>query len=410
MHPDTEFIYPLRCRPRTALLILAFLHFLVDFYGGLLTPLPQPTLTAHLHTDLGYITLLIGSAALLANLVQPLSGWLLPPKGLPWLLLVTPLIAACAALIGLTSSFVLTAVLLCLSGIGIGLLHPEGSLAAHSLGGRHAGAAVGLFMSIGYFGFAMGGMAGGIWAEAWQLRRFWILALPALLGTGLAAWAGLHQLKGHVDTDEVNEDHFVSYAPIFGLAVFTATTMCLLIRFLTILLVRRFPDSAPQAWGGASIFATGVTGALGACLWGLFSDRYGPPRLLLGLNLAALPFLALLLSARQIFWVPVWCLCLGLTIGSSFPLVVIQARKARGLTQRLRMGLTIGGGWGIGEVVFMSGGAYLNRFPADDPKPVVHILSACGLMMVLNIALLLQQRTSGSRATASAPVGVQFSA
>ncbi|MDZ4199794.1 MAG: MFS transporter [Kiritimatiellia bacterium] len=382
----------IRCSPKTALLLLALLHFLVDFYGGLLTPLPQPTLTQHLGVDIGRVAALIGIAAVLANVVQPLSGWLLPSRGLPMLLVLAPLTAAAAVGIGLTRSFPLVAVLLGLSGIGIGLLHPEAALAAHSLGGRRVGAAVGFFMAMGYLGFASGGMVGGLWAHHWQLRYFWLLAAPAILGVGLAIRAGLHRMEGHISPLREEEPGRIPFAPVLAMAVSVATTMCLLVRFLTLFLVRRFPDAAAQAWGGSAVFATGITGAAGAFLWGMAADRHGAHRVLMALNLAGIPALFFFLKTPAIHWTPLWGLLLGATVGSAFPLVVVLARGARGLSQRLRIGLAIGGGWGLGEIAFILGGKYLGQFPATDPRPAEKVLALCSALMLCTALLAFLQR------------------
>ena len=76
------------------LLILTFLHFAVDFAGGLQIPLPEPTLTGHLGARLPLIAAIIGGTAILANAIQPLSGWLMPERGIPKLLVAAPLVAA----------------------------------------------------------------------------------------------------------------------------------------------------------------------------------------------------------------------------------------------------------------------------------------------------------------------------
>ena len=68
---------------------------------------------------------------------------------------------------------------------------------------------------------------------------------------------------------------------------------------------RRFPGEAGQGWGGAAVFASGITGAAGAFLWGMLADRRGPTRVLLGLQLAAIPFVWLLLATPRIELAPV---------------------------------------------------------------------------------------------------------
>lgn len=376
-----------RRHPLAALLVLVFLHFLIDFYGGLLIPLPQPTLTTHLNASIGLVALLIGGWALLVNLIQPLSAFFLPRRGLPGLLLWAPLAAACTSLIGISASFPFVTLMLLVAALGVGILHPESALAVQSLGGRHAGAAVGLFMAAGYFGFASGSMVAGIWVELQGLNFFWLLGLPALLVMAAVACCGLHRLEGHITLEEPPADRPIGFPSVFGLGIGVAVTMSLLVRFITIYLVRRFPDAPAQGWGGATVFATGITGAIGAFGWGYLSDRIGAARVLTWLTAAAIPLMWQLTRVAALSWAPIWGLAIGLTVGSAFPLVVVLARQARGGSQRLRMGLVIGGSWGLGETLFILGGYYLDRFPETDPEPVLHVLRLCLPLLAVTAAL-----------------------
>ena len=90
MHPR-----PMLQSARARLVILTLVHFTVDFYGGLTIPLPEPTLVRHLGVALPRVALLIGMCAIVVNLIQPLSGWLLPKRGMPSLLWAAPLAARC---------------------------------------------------------------------------------------------------------------------------------------------------------------------------------------------------------------------------------------------------------------------------------------------------------------------------
>ncbi len=376
-----------RRHPLAALIILVALHFFIDFYGGILVPLPQPTLTSHLNANIGVIAVLIGGWALLVNIIQPLSAWILPRRGLPILLLLAPFAAAFTTLIGLTQSFPVIIVLLFISAMGVGILHPEAALAVQSLGGRHAGAAVGLFMAAGYFGFASGSMAAGLWAEIHGLNLFWLLFLPALVVMVAVAWSGLHRLQGHITVNETPAEKPVGFLPVLGIGIGVAVTMCLLVRFIPILLVREFPGEPAQGWGGATVFATGITGAIGAFAWGYLADRIGAARILTWLNAAAVPLVWQLTLVSRLQWAPLWGLAIGATVGSAFPLVVVLARQARGVSQRLRMGLVIGGAWGLGETIFILGGHYLGSFPENDPAPVARILSLCMPLLAANALL-----------------------
>ena len=391
------------------LIILALVHFTVDFYAGMLIPLPEPTLTRHLGLNLASVALLLGGTAIIVNLVQPLSGWILPKRGLPILLLLGPCAAAVIACIGLTHSVFLVAAMLVVGSIGIGIVHPEGALAAHSLAGSRKGLGVSIFLSGGYFGFALGSLVSGWWAESHShdLARLWVLTLPALVVVALVLLSGLHRLQGHAEEDTSPQVGMLPFTLVLALAVSIALTVSIVVRFATIFLVRSFPDQRPQAWGGATVAAMGVSGALAASLWGHLSDRFGSARLIFVMQLLCAPFLYLFLHVKSPSYAPVWAIGFGATIGAVCPLCIVLARQSRGLAQRLRMGLAIGGAWCTGEVAFILGGKYVALFPDDAVRPVAAVLNLCwvflGAAVVLSAIVARREKAAIAATQAAGP-------
>jgi len=376
--------------PQARLLILTLAHFSVDFCGGLTIPLPEPTMVRHLGVGLPQVALLFGGFALIVNLVQPLAGWLLPRRGVPVLLAFGPAAAACVAFIGLTHSVWGISLMLATAALGVGVLHPEGALAAHRVAGGRKGLGMSVFMAGGYFGFATGSLVAGTWVEYRDqgLAHFWWLALPALLVTALVLLSGLHRVEGHGSARE-STDGVLPFWPVWALAICVAANMCLLVRFLPILLVRRFPLAAAQGWSGAAVFATGITGALGAFFWGHVTEHRSRGKAIALTQVLCIPFLYGLLNVRTPSVAPLWALGVGATMGGVFPLTVVLAREAHGCPERLRMGLSIGGAWGLGEVAFIIGGRYVGYFPAGAPEPVAAVLGGCWVLLGLTAVLAL---------------------
>ncbi len=375
---------------RARLLILTLTHFTVDFLGGLLVPLPEPTLVRHLGVGLPRVALLIGGCAIVINGVQPISGFLFPSTGLPLLLAAAPLAAALTTCIGLTTSYWGVASLLLIAGFGIGVLHPEGALAAHSVAGERKGLGVSIFISGGYFGYATGSLVGGLWAEMQNqdLTRLWILGLPVLLVVGLILASGLHKLEGHVEEDpDTVRGNGLPFLPILLLTFSIACTMCLFVRLVTIWLVRRFPGEPAQGWGGSTVFATGLAGALSGIFWGHVSDRFGRGRIIILAQFLGAFFFYRMLQVESPSRAPLWGLGIGLTLGGIFPLTVVLARESRGPGQRLRIGLAIGGAWGLGEVMFILAGRYIGSFPPAAAGPVTRSLAVCWITMIATVVL-----------------------
>jgi len=379
----------IRHSPMAKLIVLSLVHFCVDFYAGVIVPLPEPTLTRHLGVGLPMITLIIGCTAFLINLVQPLGGWLLPKRGIPVILLIAPPTAALAAAIGLTHSVAVTTGLLVLSSIAIGIVHPEAALASCTLSGRKQGLGMGFFISGGYLGFATGSLISGIWVERFNqdISHLWILSLPALGVVTLVLYVGLHRIQGHSQEDQNHPTNTVPFALTLTLAVCIAVFNLILVRLITIYLVRSFPGQDAQAWGGATVFALGITGALGAFLWGYFSDRFGCARMILMLSTVGIPFYYMFLRIDSPQLAPVLGAIIGLTLGGTFPLTVVLARRAKGTAHRLRIGLSIGGAWGTGELVFVLAGKYIGGFPPTEATPVMTVFKLCWVLIACSILL-----------------------
>lgn len=381
------------------LVILTGLHFTVDIYAGLVTPLCEPTLTQHLGVDLAKVAFLIGGSAIVINAVQPLSGFVLPERGAPLLLVLAPLAAAVVACIGLTSSYWGVGGMLLVAAIGIGVLHPEATLVAHSLAGRRKGLAMSFFLAGGYFGFALGSLVAGVWVEYHDqgLTRFWLLALPGVLAAVLALVFGLHRVYDDTDDEEsLHETGALPFGLVLALATAIAVNMCTVIRFLPIFMVRSFPGQDAQGWAGTAIFAIGLSSALGAFLWGHLSDRFGCGKVIVVAQILCAPFLYMLLHAVTPWTVPAWGIGVGATMGAVFPLSVVLARQSRGLGRRMRIGLAIGGAWGTGECCFILGGQYVGLFPEQSVGPVSTVLNACWFVLIATgILAIVVDRMAG---------------
>lgn len=368
---------------RARLCILAFLHFTVDFYGGVVRPLAQPTLMRHLAVGFGAVVLLIGISQVVVNAIQPLSAAFLPRRGMPSLLLACPLLAAMSAMIGLTSDYGGVAALLVLSALAIGMLHPETLLAAHALAGRRQGVGLALYISGGFFGFSSGGWVGAAWATRWGLAGFWLLALPALISAALVLASGMYRLHGHGESPTPEHvSHRIPFAVVFGLTAVVATCMDLVMMFITPYLVRRFGESA-QFWGGAEIFAFGLSGALASYLWGHVSENRRRCRTIALTQLAALPFLYLLIEIDRPEMAPVWGAVCGACMGGVIPLTVVLGRGAPGRASRLRAGMLVGGAFGVGSLVAVGAAQIVDMFPSDSAEPVAWALRAVMALVAL---------------------------
>lgn len=367
--------------------VLALAHLVADFYFGLAIPLPEPTLVRHLSVDLLGVMLILSAAAIVVNAIQPVAGAFLPKKGLPWLLAVTPLLATGISWIGLTRSYWAAALLFLTTACGVGLFHNEAVLTLQGLTRLRHGLSIAVFMSGGYFGVASGALVAGWWAQTFGLEKFWVWAFPGVALTLLVVGSGLHRFEPPAVESTGPEDRGgTSFGLVFGLSACVATANVIVMRLLPVYLVRAFGPTA-QVWSGAVFFAIGLAGALAAYAWGSLSHRFGYGRLVVAAWVLGTPFLYLLLHPGAPEMVVVWGPVFGFTIGGVFPLTVVLARSARGLSQRLRLGFVIGGSWGLGEVAAILLSKYIDRFGPTAVEPVATGLNLCWILVCATVLL-----------------------
>ena len=238
------------------------------------------------------------------------------------------------------------------------------------------------------------------------LAHFWMLGLPALLPVALVLRSGLHRLEGHVEEEKGKEAGVLPFLPVVGAAVCISLGYCLIVRLVTIFLVRSFPGQDAQGWGGTTVFAGGISVVLGAFVWGHFSDRFGRGRIIAVTQCLCAPFMYQLLHVKEVWLAPFWMSGVGFTMGAAFPLTVVLAREARGLTQRLRIGLVIGGAWGLGEIAFILGGKHVGRYPAGTVAPVSGVLNLCWFFLIGAAAMGVMISRMEGASDASDPLSV----
>jgi FSR family fosmidomycin resistance protein-like MFS transporter len=380
---------PFHRSPVFRIAVLIYAHFTVDFAGGLLLPLPDPTLIVQYQRSLADIMLVISGSALLVNLVQPMAGYLLAGRSIPGLLFLCPSLAALTALIGLSSQYWIFGVLLVLSGLGIGLLHPEGAATLQSLSTKRIGFATSAFMAAGFLGFSLGSLIGGWWAAHWGLAWFWILLLPGLAASILIRLSQADRVAHIEPISGINPKGRLPFSLVLPLSILIACSLGIIYRLIPIYYVRRFGAEA-QADAGTLLFLIGLSGTAGTFLWGFLSDRFGCGRLLALVYLVGAPWYYGIVGASSPEEAVIPAILFGFTIGGSFPLSIVLARKASSPSLRLRLGLCIGGAWGTGELLVILASRYIDRFPSDSFQGISDVLLLpWGLMAAVIVAALV---------------------
>jgi hypothetical protein len=263
---------------------------------------------------------------------------------------------------------------------------------------EHVG--VPFFLSGGFFGFSLGALVSTQWVERLGFASFPLLGLPAAGFLILFFFTGLHRVSIHEETPFVEppvKREPIGFGGVLVVGAFLATAMSILYVFLNVHLTApgRFGEDGLR-WGGWTLFLLGISSAIASYGWGMLGRRWGPFRVVTLSQMAYAPLLFFLLRAQSPTGLLLLAIPAGLLQGGAvFPVVATAARRSRGLTPGLRVGLMVGGCWGVGGLVSMGCGELLRR-----GVPVARLLDGVGIFALLAAASavwLSRERREGRR-------------
>jgi len=339
------------------LLALSGVHFIVDMLAAVLPPI-LPTIRSEFSLSLSAASAALVVLMLTANGVQIFSGHATANKSSPTLLslgvLVTISICALSLLsrsgMGLSGLILLAVV----SGCGIAVTHPESLRAIHGLNLIPPAVSTSIFMTGGYLGFASAGAVSTILVSRFGLKGLYLLALLPLLGV---AAIFLLKIRLAVESDadrKAPADPAFKILP-FWLVLVMAQPAAIGITIIATLLPTMLNELGfGLTFGGYSSTMYALGAASGAFIWGAMGHKKGELRCCVAAFLLTIPFLAAYLILAQHRWA-VWLLFgAGFCSIPAYVLIITLARSAKGLSLGLRMGLVVGGTWGMANLVFMA--------------------------------------------------------
>ncbi|ATL31977.1 MFS transporter [Streptomyces formicae] len=267
---------PARPRPRP-LTLLSLGHACVDIYQGAVAAL-VPFFVAERAYTYAAASGIVLAASLLSSVVQPLFGALTDKWRMPWLLPVSTLIGGIGvAFAGVSDDYVVTLVVVALSGVGVAAYHPEAARVARGAsGGSHTG--MSWFSLGGNLGFAAAPLLVSAVIATGGLRASPLLVVPALIGAALcvAALRGLKsgtEMHSSLRAEVEGRDDWASFAKLSGAIVCRSIVFIGLSTFVS-LYVRERTGGGDVA-GTAALFVLYLGGAVGTVAGGRLATRYG---------------------------------------------------------------------------------------------------------------------------------------
>jgi FSR family fosmidomycin resistance protein-like MFS transporter len=259
-------------------------------------------------------------------------------------------------LVNVPGAFMIISLLAVITGCGIAAAHPEGLRAVHDLDDIPSPISTAVFMTGGAFGFASGGLVGSFFVTLFGLKGLLCFAIPAIICVII-----VYSLKIRLAVEPAAKDSSeplegidnktaISFWPILCMAI-ASTSASVILVFLLPTRLKEF--GFERTFGGFSIMMFGMGGAVGSLAWSVIANKKGQLAVASISFFLGVPILLVYLLLMEHRLAAYLLFAAGFCSWAGYPLLVSISRKAHGLSLSMRMGLMVGGTWGISAMFEM---------------------------------------------------------
>lgn len=287
---------------RRGVALISSAHVVDDLYQGVV-PALLPFLVIERHYSYAAASGLVLAATVLSSVAQPAFGWWSDRRSRRWMIPAGMLTAGLGvALVGLSSSYLLTWLALAVSGLGIAAFHPEAARAARQAAGNST-RAMSVFVVGGNIGYALGPLIATPVLLLTGVRGTPLLAIPVLVMVVVLVLRLGRALDGPVERQApqslpTGHDDWPAFGWLSGVVVVRSVLFFGLTSFLALYFIDHLAASTAQA--GIALTAFLFAGAAGTLIGGWLADRAGKlASVRLGLLLSVPALLGLLLAPSQ---------------------------------------------------------------------------------------------------------------
>lgn len=340
--------------------------------------------------QIGLITLVYQSAA---SVCQPLTGLFFDKWPSAWSL-PTGMSFTLVGLLSLAFANTLPLVLcsVALVGIGSSVFHPEASRLTSLASGGKRGLAQSLFQVGGNLGGSLGPLLAAVFVAPYGRRHialFTILAFTAIMVMiPVGHWYKSFLLRLRKAEGETLKTSVSRPLPM-GKTVFSIAILLILIfskyiymaslnSYYTFYLIHKFGVSvqASQLYLFVFLIAT----AIGTLLGGPIGDRVGRKYVIWASILGAAPFTLIMPHVENLYLTTVLSFCVGLTLSSAFPAILVYAQELLPYKLGLISGLFFGFAFGVAGIASAVLGNMADRYGIEA------VYNVCGYMPLIGLA------------------------
>ena len=339
--------------------------------------------------QIGLITLVYQSAA---SVWQPLTGLFFDKWPSAWSL-PTGMSFTLVGLLSLAFANTLPLVLcsVALVGIGSSVFHPEASRLTSLASGGKRGLAQSLFQVGGNLGGSLGPLLAAVFVAPYGRRHialFTILAFTAIMVMiPVGHWYKSFLLRLRKAEGETLKTSVSRPLPM-GKTVFSIAILLILIfskyiymaslnSYYTFYLIHKFGVSvqASQLYLFVFLIAT----AIGTLLGGPIGDRVGRKYVIWASILGAAPFTLIMPHVENLYLTTVLSFCVGLTLSSAFPAILVYAQELLPYKLGLISGLFFGFAFGVAGIASAVLGNMADRYGIEA------VYNVCGYMPLIGL-------------------------
>ena len=339
--------------------------------------------------QIGLITLVYQSAA---SVCQPLTGLFFDKWPSAWSL-PTGMSFTLVGLLSLALANTLPLVLcsVALVGIGSSVFHPEASRLTSLASGGKRGLAQSLFQVGGNLGGSLGPLLAAVFVAPYGRRHialFTILAFTAIMVMiPVGHWYKSFLLRLRKAEGETLKTSVSRPLPM-GKTVFSIAILLILIfskyiymaslnSYYTFYLIHKFGVSvqASQLYLFVFLIAT----AIGTLLGGPIGDRVGRKYVIWASILGAAPFTLIMPHVENLYLTTVLSFCVGLTLSSAFPAILVYAQELLPYKLGLISGLFFGFAFGVAGIASAVLGNMADRYGIEA------VYNVCGYMPLIGL-------------------------
>ena len=339
--------------------------------------------------QIGLISLVYQSAA---SVCQPLTGLFFDKWPSAWSL-PTGMSFTLVGLLSLAFANTLPLVLcsVALVGIGSSVFHPEASRLTSLASGGKRGLAQSLFQVGGNLGGSLGPLLAAVFVAPYGRRHialFTILAFTAIMVMiPVGHWYKSFLLRLRKAEGETLKTSVCRPLPM-GKTVFSIAILLILIfskyiymaslnSYYTFYLIHKFGVSvqASQLYLFVFLIAT----AIGTLLGGPIGDRVGRKYVIWASILGAAPFTLIMPHVENLYLTTILSFCVGLTLSSAFPAILVYAQELLPYKLGLISGLFFGFAFGVAGIASAVLGNMADRYGIEA------VYNVCGYMPLIGL-------------------------